>query len=150
MSRAVPILSFVLSLAACDLGPSEPRVTVEDAVVTLPAVPGRPGAAYFELRTNNDPTRLAGITSPRIERVELHETVTVGGISQMIPLRSATFSPETPMRFEPGGRHVMLFGIDPALRPGDQVRLDFAFDLAPPVSVEAEVRAAGDVGHGGH
>ena len=150
MSRPVPILAFVLSLAACDARPSEPEVTVEGAIVTLPAVPGRPGAAYFELRTNNDPTRLTAVTRPRIERVELHETVTIGGISRMIPLRNATFDPQTPMRFETGGRHVMLFGIDPALRPGDRVRLDFAFDPAPPVSVEAEVRAPGDVGHEGH
>ena len=43
-------------------------VVVERAVVTLPAVPGRPGAAYFTLRSNGDRHRLAGISSARIAR----------------------------------------------------------------------------------
>jgi copper(I)-binding protein len=150
MTRAVPILVTFLGLSACSLVSTQPEVIVDDPVITLPAIPGRPGAAYFTLRTNVDPTRLVSVTSPRIGRIELHETVTVSGFSRMIPLRNAAFNSDRPMRFEAGGRHAMLFDLDPALRPGDRVSLTFSFDPAPPVTVEAEVRAAGDVAHGGH
>ena len=150
MKRAVPLMGALLLASACDRGPVPPRVTVEEAVVALPAVPGRPGAAYFTLRTNNDPTRLTGITSPQIGRIELHETVNTGGVSRMVPLRDATFGPDAPSVFEPGRRHAMLFDLDPALRPGGRLALTFRFEPAPPVTVEAEVRAPGDVGHGGH
>jgi copper(I)-binding protein len=68
----------------------------------------------------------------------------------MVPLRNATFAPDAPLVFEPGGRHAMLFDLDPALRPGGRVALTFRFEPAPPVTVEAEVRGPGDVGHGGH
>lgn len=150
MIRAVPILAFLLSLGACGQSGSDPGVRVEAARVTLPAVPGRPGAAYFTLRSGDGEIRLVGLSSPRIGRVELHETVSVGGISRMVPLNGPSFDPERPLTFAPGRGHAMLFEIDPALKVGDRVPLTFSFDPAPPVTVAAEVRAAGDAGHAGH
>ena len=143
MREAVPVLAALLALAACDGRRPEPRVTVEDAVVTLPVLPGRPGAAYFTLRTNNEPTQLVGIASPRVARIELHETARQAGVVRMRPVRDTNFSPDAPLAFAPGGRHAMLLGIDPALRAGDILPLTFTFDPAPAVTVEAQVRAAG-------
>lgn len=146
MRSAVPFLAALFALPGCDTAPPEPRVTVENAVVVLPVLPGRPGAAYFVLRTNNDPTRLATITSPHIGRIELHETVNENGIARMRPLANATFDPGHPLSFMTGGRHAMLFDIDAAVRPGGTIPLTFSFDPASPVTVQAEVRAAGQ-GH---
>jgi hypothetical protein len=121
-------------------------VMVEGARVQLPAVEGRPGAAYFEMTTGR-PVRITSITSPQIQRIELHETRETNGVSRMAKTDNVTFEHE--LSFAPGGRHAMLFGIDPALRPGARVPLVFAFDQAPPVTVEAEVQAPGG-GHSGH
>ena len=149
MKRHFPFLAPLALLAGCDSPPPEPKVTVEGAVVTLPAVPGRASSAYFRLRTNNDPTRLVSIESPRVGRFELHETVSEGGVSRMRPLQQATFSPDEPLAFEPGARHAMVFDIDPAVRAGDRLPLTFRFDPAPPVTVDAEVRGPG-AGHAAH
>ena len=46
--------------------------------------------------------------------------------------------------FEPDGRHAMLFGIDPRVKAGDRIPLTFSFNVAPPITVEAQVLAAGD------
>jgi hypothetical protein len=143
------MLAALFACGGCDGAPPEPRVTVANAVVVLPVLPGRPGAAYFELRTTNDPTRLTGVTSPRIGRIELHETTSEGGLTRMRPLEDRTFGPDEPLAFAPGGRHAMLLDVDPAVRPGATVPLTFTFDPAPPVTVAAEVRGAGD-GHEGH
>jgi hypothetical protein len=126
-------------LASCggERGPA--RVEVSDAVVTLPAAGGRPGAAYFTLRSTFE-ARLTGIDSARAGRIELHE-------QGMRPANAFPVSPSEPLRFSPGGRHAMLFDLDPSLRPGARIALTFSFESAPPVTVEAEVRAAGDV-HG--
>jgi periplasmic copper chaperone A len=149
--RNRPFAALLAMVAAgCDRAPAEPRVTVGDPVMTLPAVSGRPGAAYFMLRTNLGPMRLTGISSPRIGRIELHETRSVNGVSRMTPLRDAGFSPAEPLSFAPGGRHAMLFEIDPALRVGASIPLTFRFDRAPPVTVQAEIRGPGDVGHARH
>lgn len=133
-------------LAACERRPTD-GVSAEDARVQLPAIAGRPGAAYFTLQTSR-PVRITSVTSPRIQRIELHETRTENGIARMLKSDNVTFEHE--LVFEPGGRHAMLFGVDPALAPGARVPLVFAFDQAPPVTVEAEVVAPGGGGHGGH
>jgi copper(I)-binding protein len=136
------------ALAACGSKPAEPRVTVEDAVVHLPAVQGRPGAAYFTLQTNNDPTKLVSVTSPRIERVELHDSVTTNGVSRMKKVEALTFGTE--LEFKPGGRHAMLFGLDAALKPGAKIPLTFTFEPAPPIRVQAKVLGPGGGAHPGH
>ncbi|HEX8535743.1 MAG TPA: copper chaperone PCu(A)C [Allosphingosinicella sp.] len=138
-----------LALAACGKGaPPEPKVEVKEAMVMLPVVPGRPGAAYFTLRTNNDPTKIVSVTSPKVERVELHETREEGGMSRMGLMGDLTFPSSGVLEFKPGGRHAMLFGLDPSLKAGDKIPLTFTFEPAPPVTVEAEVHAAGS--HSGH
>ena len=144
---ATALFAGALALPACNRSPGEPQATVRDAVVTLPAVPGRPGAAYFTIETNNDPTRLTGVSSARAGRIELHETR--GGSMAPIEPGALTFAPDAPLVFAPGGRHAMLFDLNPSLRPGDRIALTFRFEPVPPVTVEAEVRAPGDV-HSGH
>jgi copper(I)-binding protein len=148
MKRRVPILSALITLSGCGAASEEPRASVENAVVTLPAVPGRPGAAYFTLRGNR-PARLTAISSAQIGRIELHQTMNMAGMSRMAPLEAVPIGPEAPTVFEPGGRHAMLFDIAPAVQAGGRVRLTFTVDPLPPVTVEAEVRGPGDA-HAGH
>ena len=139
--RTTLLLSILLALAGCGGNAASPQVTVDDAIVTLPAVPGRPGAAYFTLESSA-PAALVSVSGARAARIELHE-------AGMRPAARFALSPGEALRFEPAGRHAMLFGLDPALRPGDRLALTFAFEGAPPVTAEAEVRAPGDV-HAGH
>ena len=144
--RLIPAsLLLSLALAACERPPAEPRVTIEEARVTLPVLPGRPGAAYFKLRTNHPSTRLVRVSSPSAERIELHESRASGGVSRMRPAEDLTF--DGTLEFQPGGKHAMLFGIDPALKPGATIPLTFTFDPAPPVTVEAKVLGPGGGNH---
>ena len=138
----------LLILAACQGTPQQPAVTVTDAVVTVPAVPSAPGAGYFKMTGAGGGGTLQGVTSPRVERIELHETRSEGGMSRMVALeRVAVGGGE--VRFEPGGKHAMLFGVDPALKVGDRISLTFTFEGAPSVTVDAEVRGPGQA-HAGH
>jgi copper(I)-binding protein len=150
MKRLVPIMAALIALSACG-GAAEPEgLAVETAWVRLPAVSGRPGAAYFTIRGGAEPVRLTAVTSPAAGRVELHESRMEGGMMGMAPLAEVAVAPRERIAFEPGGRHAMLFDLRPGLSAGDKVTLNFAFGPLPPISVEADVRAAGDEGHGGH
>ena len=141
MRVALATALICLALPACHRAPVELRVTAEDAVVRLSPIPGRPASAYFTLRTNNDPTQLTGVTSPNAERIEMHESRTKGGISRMSPVDRVSFSDV--IEFKPGARHLMLFGLDPALKPGDTIPLTFTFLLGEPVTVKAQVEGFG-------
>src|SRR3712207_2765846 len=103
-------LLAAFALASCGQ-PAEPLVVVERAWVNLPAVKGRPGAAYFTLKSNNDPTKLVGVSSPSVQRVELHEGGGSGGMMHMAPMADAVFPDGGVLTARPGGMHAMLFGI---------------------------------------
>lgn len=162
MKNALPLLAALSLATACgqapqngtDMNAAAPAenapVAIDNVVVTLPAVPGRPGAGYFTLRTTLPNLTLTGITSPQVERIELHETTVTDGVSRMGPLADAAITPAAPMLFEPGGKHAMLFGLDAALAVGGTLPLTFTFEGADPVTVEAELRAPGQSGHAGH
>ncbi|WP_166038760.1 copper chaperone PCu(A)C [Sphingosinicella sp. YJ22] len=140
--------SPLVILAACQGTPQQPAVTVTDLVVTVPAVPGGPGAGYFTLRGAGGGGTLLAVASPRAERIELHETRSEGGMTRMVAIeRVAVVDDE--VRFEPGGKHAMLFGVDPALKVGDRLNLTFTFEGAPAVTVEADVRGPGQA-HANH
>lgn len=142
--RLILATTLVLALAACGQAPAPgPQVGVEDAFVTLPAVRSRPGAGYFTVRAGSEPTRLTGVASPRVQRIELHDMTMAGGVMQMGPLRDTRIPAKGALTFAPGGKHAMLFGIDPALKPGDRLALTFSFEGAPAVTVQAEVRGPG-------
>ena len=145
MKLLFPILA-AMALAGCGRGEDEaPRVTVEGAVVTVPAVPGGMGAAYFTLNTNRDGSRLVSVTSPMIRMIELHESRGEGGLTQMLPLspEGATFGPSQSLRFAPGGKHAMLMGMDPAVQVGGKVALTFEVERVGTVTADADVRGPG-------
>jgi copper(I)-binding protein len=143
MRLAVAVLACLL-LGSCNREGDRGGVRVEDAWIRLPASAGQPGSAYFTLSSSEEGTRLAGVTSPLVRWVEMHESRTKGGVSRMVRTREVEFPSRGKLAFEPGGRHAMLFGIDKSVKPGGKVPLTFAFNTAPPVTVDAEVRSLAD------
>jgi hypothetical protein len=151
MSKActAALLLTLLALPACDRGNEAPRVEVDDAWVRLPAVKGRPGAAYFRLEANSRPMHLVSVSSPQVRRIELHESGGEGSKAKMTKLENPFFERNT-MEFRPDGRHAMLFDIAKGVKPGDKITLTFTFDPAPPVTIEAVAKAAGEAHEDGH
>jgi periplasmic copper chaperone A len=122
---------------------------VRDAWIRLPAVAGRPGAAYFVVQAGAEPVALTAITTPAAERIELHATMMTDGVMRMESMEAHSLAAGEASAFEPGGNHAMLFGLSPDLRPGERVPLTFTFDGIDAITVEAEVRATGET-HAGH
>lgn len=134
----------LLFVAACGLKGVEPTARVEQAWVRLPAAASQPAAGYFRMEASGPREVITSISSPEAERIEMHMSTTENGISRMVRIDKAHADQATRIAFEPGGRHLMIFGLNPEIRPGSTLRLDFRFVLAPPVSVEARVIGLGD------
>jgi periplasmic copper chaperone A len=150
-SLAFASLAGTLVLAGCDRPPADGTVRVSDVWVRLPAARSRPGGAYFRMEAGSEGTRLLGISSPSVRWVELHETSMSGSKTKMKQHKEVEFPSRGELVFEPGGRHAMLFGIDSKVKAGQRIPLTFSFNVAPPITVEAQVVAAGDEApHGGH
>jgi copper(I)-binding protein len=132
----------VILLAGCDRAPKTDEVQVKRAWVRLPAAPGLPGAGYFQAKANGAGQVLVGISSPGL-RLEMHESMTVNHMSAMQPIGSAAFDGER-LTFAPGSKHLMIFGLDPTLKPGGTLPLSLRFRSGPPVTVEAKLVGAGE------
>ena len=129
MIRLFPAaLSASLVLSGCQPAgqPAGPQVEVVDAWARLPAVAGRPGAAYFTVRNNGPDALLTSVQSPRAERIELHDSQMHDGMMHMMPLIELPLPQKESVEFRPGGRHAMLFGLDPQLKPGGVLPLTFS------------------------
>jgi copper(I)-binding protein len=120
-------------------------VTVDSAWVRLPAVAGNPGAAYFTLHGGTAPATLLAVSAPFAVRSELHESMKGhAGMMSMAPVKDVAVAPRAVVKFEPGGRHVMLFDVAPTLQPGAKAPLSLSFADGRKLQVEAVVVGAGD------
>ena len=142
-------LALVTLLAACrKQGPSQP--SVDHAWVRLPAVAGRPGAAYFTIHGGSEPARLVALSSPAVQSVELHQSMKGGtppgamaGMMQMARIAGVDVPAGSSVAFAPGGYHAMLFGIDPKLVAGGTLPLVFRFAQGRPIARDARAVGAG-------
>jgi copper(I)-binding protein len=133
MRSFVVAVMAAVTLAGCE----QAQLGVDDAWVRLPAVSSRPGAAYFTIKGGADATSLLGVSSPAAVRTELHEMKT------MALLKDVAIAAGSTVKFEPGGKHVMLYDISPEVRAGGKIPLRLAFANGKTIEVEAELRAPG-------
>ncbi|MDB5669726.1 MAG: hypothetical protein JWO25_685 [Alphaproteobacteria bacterium] len=136
------LLAPLLLLSGCGQGSQKPEAKVRGAWVRLPAAPSGTGAGYFEAEANTKGEALVSAAAPGA-RVEMHESMTMNHMASMQPIASAAFQ-DGKLKFAPGGKHLMIFGLDPKLKPGATVPLSLRFRAAPTVTVEARLVGAGD------
>ncbi|MES2339873.1 MAG: copper chaperone PCu(A)C [Pseudomonadota bacterium] len=128
-------------LAGCQ--PQPPHV--ENAWIRLPAVQGRPAAAYFTLDAGQQAQTLLSIRTPAAVRAELHESMAGhGNMMSMKPLGQVAVPADGTVAFAPAGKHVMLFDVNPALKAGGTTTLTLAFADGRTIEATAEVVGAGD------
>jgi len=141
---AAALIAPSLLLAGCDARSTSSMVVSRDAIVRLAAVPGGPAAGYFKMTASLDHVALASVTSPKAKRVEMHETMSSGSMSSMRPLDRVVIKEGEGIVFAPGGRHLMLFDVDPGLKAGDRIPLNFHFSRNGVASVSARVIGPGE------
>lgn len=119
-----------------------------EPVFQLPVLPGRPGAAYFTIEVPVDHGALVGVTSPQARRIEMHETMRQGSMNGMRSLERMT--PENGrIVLARGGRHLMLFDVNPQLAAGSRAQLVLRFEHGQTQTLDAAVVDAGG-DHGDH
>lgn len=66
---------------------------------------------------------IIGVASQDFAMSRVHETVLLNGMSRMRQARSTLVPAHGELRFEPGGRHLMLMHPKRSLKPGDKVKV---------------------------
>ena len=135
------LVPVIVLLAACQ--PAQ-DVTVDHAWVRLAAVPTNPSAAYFKVHGGPKDETLTSVSTGAAIRSEMHENMTKSGMMSMAPVKLVAVRAGGDVAFAPGGKHVMLFGLSDAVKPGAKVPMTFTFASGRTLVVTAKVVGAGD------
>ena len=112
---AAALAASALTLSSCggDLG-KEPELRVASGYIEMGATPDRPAAGYFTILGGPRDVDLVAVTADLAQRVEMHESVRENGVVTMKPLTSAPVPAKGKLEFKPGGKHLMIWNINPA------------------------------------
>ena len=140
MIRTVPML-LLATLAGCA---KEEQLRVEDAWVRFSPVRENPSAAYFTIHGGPQDVSLIGVSTEVAIRSEMHETMSgMSGMASMKPVTNVQVPAGSEVKFEPGGKHLMLWNINPGLAPPKRIVLTFAFSNGEKLQANAPLVAAG-------
>lgn len=135
------VLVVALALGACGGGP--PKLSVDKGYIRLAAVPSRPAVAYFTIHGGTADTTLIAVSSDVSIKNELHQSMQSGGMAAMKPLGDVPIPAGSTVAFVPGGKHLMLFDMNPGIKPGRAVTLTFTFANNQRIEFDAPTIAAG-------
>ncbi|MCA3692634.1 copper chaperone PCu(A)C [Aquidulcibacter sp.] len=95
---------------------------------------GRPSAGYLSIENSGPKAdRLVSISSPDFARVEMHDTLSEGGMKKMVKLDGVDIAAGSTLEFTPGGKHLMLFEPTKQLKNGDSVKMTLTFAQLGPM-----------------
>lgn len=147
MTRGLIAFAAAALLAGCQ---QEEVLRVSSGWVRMSPVAANPSAFYFTVHGGETATALLSVKTDRAIRSEMHETMSGGGgMASMQPIRRVEVPAGAEIKFEPGGRHVMLYNINPGVKPGDRMPFIFTFANGERIQYDAVVQAAGDQAPGG-
>jgi copper(I)-binding protein len=102
------------------------------------------GVVYVAISNEGEtPDRLIAVETAMAERAELHTVLMEDGVAKMRAIEAIELAPGETALLEPGGDHIMLFGLKGPLIEGETLALRLVFEVAGPIEIELIVEAAG-------
>lgn len=100
------------------------------------------GAAYLTItNVGLEPVAIVGASTHAARLTEIHQHRMADGMMVMERLPQLTLQADETVVFQPGGYHLMLFGINRPFKPGDTVEFILQFNDGNEVPFTAEVRS---------
>ncbi|MDO3388308.1 copper chaperone PCu(A)C [Gilvimarinus sp. SDUM040013] len=102
-------------------------VSVSDGYVQLP-VPGQTrAAAFMVLQNEGESLTLASVSCSCASKVEIHSHTHSDGVMKMRREDALPLPSRQTVTLAPGGWHMMLFDLNPAVRSGQHVELQLTY-----------------------
>ena len=141
--RWVPLLLLFALVGGCSAPAAQVGAVRIENSWSRPAAAGSNGAVYLTLKNGGEADRLTAASTEVARTVELHRTITEGGVARMVHVKDGIELPAGgTVELKPGGYHVMLIGLNRELRGGDKFSLTLTFQRAGSVSVMVEVKGS--------
>lgn len=144
------LAASALTLTACEenLGKG-PVLHVASGYIQMGATPDRPSAGYFSVEGGPQAVELVAVTADLAQRVEMHESVKENGVMTMKPINSAPVPAKGELDFTPGGKHLMVWNINPAAVRAGKLPMVFIFTNNDRILFDLPIKQApADAAHG--
>lgn len=105
--------------------------------------PGQTVTAAFMTLTNglDRDCHLVGASSPLARRAEVHAHSHQGGVMAMRPVADLLIPAGQQVKLQPGGYHLMLFGVQADLVDGERYGIRLLFEGCPEMELSVPVRS---------
>ena len=134
------VLAAPLALAAC----GDPAPTyIDQAWVRLSPNKDTPSAGYFVVHGGDAATQLRGVLTDYALKVEMHESISHDGMMTMKPVESVDIPAKGTVAFAPGGKHLMLWGVNDTAISRGKMTLTFLMANGDRLLVDAVIRKPG-------
>jgi Uncharacterized protein conserved in bacteria len=157
MPKAPLLLAAAAMLAALGGCSDPPPLNVDSGFLRLNPNPNAPSAAYFTIRGGAEDVVLRDVRTEEAVRVEIHESSTKDGVASMRRVETIDVPARSTVKLEPGGKHIMLWSINPQALDDGKMTFTFIFSNGDRILADAVVQqpgsAAADAGneeHSGH
>ena len=139
------LAAAALSLTGCgeNLGAGQ-ALNVVSGHIVMGATPDRPSVGYFRVEGGPRDVELVAVTADLAQRVEMHESVRENNVTTMKPLLRAAVPAKGELVFKQGGKHLMIWGINPGARKMGKLPLTFIFSNGDRIIYDAVIRSAGE------
>lgn len=107
------------------------------------SVPGSENGAGFGVFANHsdEDIVIVGVDSDAARRIEIHQHVAKDGEMQMEEIEALPVAAGEKVTLQPGGYHIMLFGLAQSLATGDSYMVTLYLSNGEQVEAEAQVRS---------
>jgi copper(I)-binding protein len=141
ISASLLLLAGPLLLSAC----ADPiPLYVDSAWIRPSANPETPSAGYFTVHGGPVDVELRGVIADRVQRIEIHESGSEGGMATMKPVDAVKIPAKTVVVFAPGGKHLMMFGVNAREAIDGNIPLTFIFSNGDRIIANAVLQKTGD------
>jgi periplasmic copper chaperone A len=145
MSLPRTILAFIALALAVPAAQAYTTVSILQPWARATKAGQKVSAAYMEVETSES-VIVTKVESPVAKAVEVHQMAQDKGVMKMRKVERFEFPAGVPVKFEPGGVHLMLIGLKKPLKKGDSVLIKFTLENTDKkqsvMQVDASVRDA--------
>jgi len=145
-------VTLTFAVSACGEEPTTPAntiatVEISDLYLKAPSAGRDITGGGMKITATNGDFRLVSASSDAADRVELHTMEMDGDMMKMRQADGFDIAAGETFILEPGGPHLMLFGVDAGLESGDTAEMLFTFQDPDGESVTlnyaAQIKGAG-------
>ncbi|WP_242129953.1 copper chaperone PCu(A)C [Sphingobium sp. Sx8-8] len=146
MRAFLPLIALATPLALGACGDPAPTY-IDQAWIRLSPNKDTPSAGYFVAHGGDAATRLRGVLTDYALKVEMHESMSEGSgkgaMMTMKPLDSVDIPAKSTVAFAPGGKHLMLWGVNDTAISRGKMTLTFLLANGDRLLVDAIIQKPG-------